>query len=236
MYAVLFDIDGTLILTGGSGQVAFSRTFAEDFGLAEISRDVPFAGRSDRAIALDLMQHGGIEPSDANWRKFQTGYLSRLPSTLEELNGRVLPGVFELLDRLTDIPDVALGLLTGNMQRGAQEKLTYYNLWDRFAFGGYGDTATDRAHIAAQAAAQATQHSQENGKGQLCGTMVLGDTIHDVRCGKSIGALTVAIPTGNADAAELRTSEPDLLIDDLTQTDPLLQAITAALNEFRATA
>jgi len=235
MYAVLFDIDGTLILTGGSGHVAFSRTFAEDFGLQEFSHDVSFAGRSDRAITLDLMRHGGIEPSEANWEKFQAGYLSRLPSTLAELDGCVLPGVFELLDRLAEIPDVAIGLLTGNMQRGALEKLTYYEMWDRFAFGGFGDNATDRADIAAQAKAEAAKYALASGS-QLCGTMVLGDTVHDVTCGKAIDAYTVAIPTGNTDVAELRTTKPHLLIDDLTQTDPLISAITEALNQYWATA
>ncbi|MEQ8209947.1 MAG: haloacid dehalogenase-like hydrolase [Lacipirellulaceae bacterium] len=233
MYAVLFDIDGTLILTGGSGQGAFNKTFAEDFGVEEMSREVPFAGRSDRAITLDLMQHAGIDPSEENWQKFKAGYLSRLPTTLHELDGRVLPGVRELLDRLAEIPDVVIGLLTGNMQAGARAKLIHYELWDRFAFGGYGDTATNRDDIAAAAVVEAKRHIGEQ---PLCGTMVIGDTVHDITCGKSVDAFTVALPTGHTTAEELQAAEPHVLLNDLTEAEPLLQAITAALNEYRATA
>lgn len=233
MYAVLFDIDGTLIRTGGSGQGAFSKTFAEDFGVEKISRDVPFAGRSDRAITLDLMQHAGIDTTEENWQKFKAGYLRRLPSTLEELDGCVLPGVTELLDRLEEVPDVAIGLLTGNMQEGAQAKLTHYGLWDRFAFGSYGDTATNRNDIAAAAVLEAKRHV---GVQSLCGTMVIGDTVHDITCGKSVNAFTVALPTGHTTVDELQVAEPHLLLNDLSEAEPLVQAITAALTEYRATA
>lgn len=233
MYAVLFDIDGTLIVTGGSGHGAFAKTFAEDFGVEKIARDVPFSGRSDRAITLDLMQHAGIDTTEENWQKFKAGYLRRLPGTLEELDGCVLPGVTELLDRLAKIPDVVIGLLTGNMQEGARAKLTHYGLWDRFTFGGYGDTATNRNDIAAAAVVEARRHI---GDQPLCGTMVIGDTVHDVTCGKSVSAFTVAVPTGHATVDELQVSEPHLLLNDLTEAEPLVQAITAALNEYRATA
>ena len=100
MYAVFFDIDGTLLLTGGAGQLAFAETFAEEFGVLEISRDVPFAGRTDRAISLDLMAVHGVEPNEENWNRFREGYLARLPAALARQRGEVLPGIFELLDAL----------------------------------------------------------------------------------------------------------------------------------------
>src|SRR4051794_1439700 len=109
MHICLLDIDGTLILTGGAGQAAFAQTLAEDFDVAEIRRVVAFAGRSDRAIASELLREHGVEPSDENWRRFCAGYLRRLDTALASHRGFILPGVTQLLTRLAERGDVALG-------------------------------------------------------------------------------------------------------------------------------
>ncbi|MAT72412.1 MAG: haloacid dehalogenase [Planctomycetaceae bacterium] len=231
MYAVLFDIDGTLILTGGAGQVAFARAFRDLFEVPELTGAVSFAGRSDRAIALDLMAAHGVDPSADNWQSFRESYLGHLPAALVEkaAEGCVLPGVAEFIAQLRQRDDVAVGLLTGNLQLGAQAKLTHYQLWEHFPFGGFGDEVTDRNDIAAAALAAAMDHTQaHNGlSGPLRETMVIGDTVHDIRCARSIGAYAVAVPTGHTPPETLAAERPDVLLDDLSDCTALLERIGA---------
>ncbi len=221
MYAVLFDIDGTLLLTAGAGQQAFAAAFAELFDITEISIDVPFAGRSDRAIALELMQVHGVEPSAEHWHQFVASYLKQLETMLPQCDGQVMPGVVPLLEAIGQIDHALLGLLTGNLKSGATRKLAHYGLADHFAFGGFGDLWNDRDDIASEAYEQARFHA----RGNLAGVMVIGDTIHDIRCARSIGACAVAVPTGNTSANELREHSPDLLVANLTDIEPLLERI-----------
>ncbi|HEX2477090.1 MAG TPA: HAD hydrolase-like protein [Lacipirellulaceae bacterium] len=220
MHICFLDIDGTLVLTGGAGQTAFARTLAEDFGVAEIDRTVAFAGRSDRAIAMDLFRSHGVAPTDENWLQFCAGYLPRLEETLATHQGSVLPGVVNLLSTLAARGDVALGLLTGNVREGARRKLGYYGLWHHFPFGGFGDEHTERCDIAAAALAAARLHlNGERHHGQV---IVIGDTVHDIDCGRSIGALCVAVPTGHTTAEALRAGEPDVLVHTLEDAAPIL--------------
>src|SRR6476659_6467024 len=106
MHICLLDIDGTLLLTGGAGQTAFAQTLASEFGIEELTASVLFAGRSDRAIACELLQKHGIEPSIENWQRFCTSYLTRLDDALHAHQGFILPGVYDLLDRLETRGDV----------------------------------------------------------------------------------------------------------------------------------
>jgi phosphoglycolate phosphatase-like HAD superfamily hydrolase len=220
MNICFLDIDGTLIMTGGAGHKAFARTLAEDFGIAEIDGTVAFAGRSDRAIAMDLFRSHGIAPTAENWLRFCAGYLPRLEETLAMNHGSVLPGVVDLLSMLSARGDVAVGLLTGNVREGARRKLSYYGLWEHFPFGGFGDEHTERCDIAAAAMAAARLHlNGQHGHGQV---IVIGDTVHDIDCGRSIDARCVAVPTGHTTAEALRAAEPDVLVDTLQDAGPIL--------------
>jgi phosphoglycolate phosphatase len=219
MHICLLDIDGTLLLTGGAGQTAFAQTLTADFDIPLIDTNVAFAGRSDRAIVADLFRGHGIEPSDENWQRFLTGYLSRLDAALAQHCGHVLPGVSELLTALAARGDVALGLLTGNVREGARRKLTHYKLWHWFAFGGYGDEHVERCDIAAVAFAAAKLHLAGKSHGEV---IVIGDTQHDINCGRSIGARCVAVATGHSPAAELAAGRPDVLVKTLADSGPIL--------------
>ncbi len=227
MVAVLFDIDGTLLQTGGAGKQAFAAAFAELFQVAEIVSEVPFAGRSDRAIALELMEVHDIEPSPEHWHQFIESYLKHLETTLSQSAGCVLPGVVDLLDELQAREHVLLGLLTGNLKAGAARKLTQYGLAERFGFGGFGDLWDDRNAIAQEAFEQARFHA----RGKLVGTIVVGDTVHDVACARSIGAFAVAVATGGASLEELRACGPDLLLSDLSETEPFLAEVSSLQNQ-----
>lgn len=230
MKTCLFDIDGTLVMTGGAGQIAFEETFAAEFGVdevsnAEITKGITFAGRSDRAIALDLMTAHGLEPTDDNWHRFQSGYIDRLVAALNRCRGEVLPGVGAILDRLEARGDVLLGLLTGNVRCAAEKKLAHYELWHRFEtehppFGGFGDVHTDRNDIAATAVQEARERYGRLAERETI--VIIGDTPNDIRCARSVGAIAVAVPTGHTPAKELAEHEPDLLIDTLEDADRLL--------------
>jgi phosphoglycolate phosphatase len=235
MHICLLDIDGTLLLTGGAGQAAFAQTLAAEFGITEIIKSVMFAGRSDRAIAMDLFRLHGVDESTDNWQRFCASYLNRLEAALVASQGYLLPGAAELVSVLAKRDDVALGLLTGNVREGARRKLVHYNLWHWFAFGGFGDDHVDRCDIAASALAAAREHingrangSPGNGKKFNGEIIVIGDTPNDIICGRSIGARCVAVPTGHTKADELRRSSPDLLVDTLEDIGPILSLLDRA--------
>jgi phosphoglycolate phosphatase-like HAD superfamily hydrolase len=237
MHICFLDIDGTLVLTGGAGKTAFAHTLAEDFGIPAIDGTVQFAGRSDRAIALDLFRSHGIATSPENWARFYRGYLARLEQALTTHQGYVLPGVAALLTTLAARGDVALGLLTGNVREGARRKLCYYDLWHHFPFGGFGDEHLERCDIAAAALAAARQHlraaiaSSTNGARQAQEiVVVIGDTLQDIHCGRSIGALCVAVPTGHTSAEVLQTGAPDVLVETLEDAEPILALFGCAGN------
>jgi len=221
MHICFLDIDGTLVTTGGAGQAAFVVTLAKDFGISDASSDgVSFAGRSDRAISMDLFALHGLDPSPENWQRFRRSYVRRLEEVLPAHSGSVLPGVVALLEQLEGRGDVALGLLTGNVREAARRKLVYYGLWDWFEFGGFGDEHMERNDIAAAALAAARSHLNGNSTREM---VVIGDTVHDILCARSIGARCVAVPTGKTSAEELRSGAPDVLVETLEDADAILQ-------------
>src|SRR3954471_5756588 len=118
MHVCLFDIDGTLISSGGAGKLALERALASDFGIDHPIESLRLSGRTDRAIVLDLFRLHSIEESPENWARFQEGYLRPRPASLSGSPGRVLPGIVDLLEGLRTRAGVAVGLLTGNWRRG----------------------------------------------------------------------------------------------------------------------
>ncbi len=186
MHLCLFDIDGTLLLTGGAGQRAFAATFLQDFGVEEFDGSVLFAGRSDRAILTDLFVAHDIEPSAGNFQKFRDGYLNRLSDELKQGEGRVLAGILPLLEELTARSDAALGLVTGNMEDGAKRKLARYSLDHYFEFGGFGDQHTDRNEIAREAFARGIDWLAARNviRTTTHRVIVVGDTPHDITCAR----------------------------------------------------
>jgi phosphoglycolate phosphatase-like HAD superfamily hydrolase len=222
MRAGLFDIDGTLLASGGAGRTAMETALLEEFGLQGPVVRVEFSGRTDRAIGRDLFRMHGIEESAANWERFVAAYLGRLPGCLARHQGQVLPGIGVLLDRLQREGTVALGLLTGNTREGARLKLGHYGLAHHFRFGGYGDRHLDRADVAREALAELHRHL--DGQVRLDRVWVIGDTPLDVDCARAIGVRVAAVATGWHPLEELAAVNPDLLLPDLSDPTPLLRA------------
>jgi phosphoglycolate phosphatase-like HAD superfamily hydrolase len=222
MIACLFDIDGTLLSSGGAGKAALELAFTEEFGVA-LRTHIPYSGRTDRAIARDLLRMHDVDDTVENWQKLQAGYLARLPDSLNRHQGRVLPGILQLLQTLRTRTDVAIGLLTGNVRAGARVKLGHYGLFDHFAFGGFGDLHFDRDDVAREALAEVRSHLGEPLSADRI--WVIGDTPLDVRCARAIGAKVVAVATGVHSYEELRTTAADLTLKDLSDPSVFLEQL-----------
>ena len=214
MPIILFDIDGTLVRTGGAGKAAMEAALRDAFGVPEIRDVVPYSGRTDRAISRDLLSVHGIEPTLQNQRTLQDAYLAALPACLKRHGGKVCPGVGELLAALHGEPGMVLGLLTGNTRAGAEHKLAHFGLWNYFACGGFGDEHHDRDDVARAALAEVRAHLGR--EVDPADVWVIGDTPLDVQCARAVGAKAVAVATGWHPLAELADCGPDFLFDDLS--------------------
>jgi phosphoglycolate phosphatase-like HAD superfamily hydrolase len=220
MYVCLFDIDGTLLASGGAGKSALEDALAEEFGVRSGMQKIKLSGRTDRAIVHDLLSLSGLEDNEENRARLLSAYLKHLPGCLARGNGTVLPGVLALLQLLDSRTDVVVGLLTGNVQAGARLKLGHFGLAEYFAFGGYGDEHHCRDDVAREALLAVKTHLKGDvDPGRIC---VIGDTPYDVRCARAIGAKVVAVLTGYHDRVELTACKPDVLLDDLSDPAPLL--------------
>lgn len=223
MKICLFDIDGTLIASGGAGKAALESAFAEEFGIGQLRGAVPFSGRTDRAIIRDLLSLHGLDDSPAHLQRLLTAYLGRLPECLARHKGRVLPGIKGLVQQLHARTDVVLGLLTGNVRAGAQLKLSHYGLFDYFQLGGFGDRHFERDDVAREALAAVCGHCGEAVSPDRI--WVIGDTPLDVQCARAIGARVAAVATGWHPWDELEAARPDLLLRDLSDPGPFLQLL-----------
>jgi phosphoglycolate phosphatase-like HAD superfamily hydrolase len=228
---VLFDIDGTLVLTGGAGLRAMTRAFERIVGHARALEDIPVAGRTDWVILADAVQRVGGELDEELFGRLRDEYLARLREEIE-LPGHgvkaVMPGVRELLDRLHARADVWLGLLTGNFVEGARIKLEHFDLWKYFRFGAFGDDAADRNRLVPFAIERARREGFPDVP--VDRVLVVGDTPHDVACALAVGAIPVGVATGSSRVDDLRRSGADIVFEDLSDAE----AFCALLKNERA--
>lgn len=223
MQICLFDIDGTLLNTLGAGRAAMEAALESEFGAGGPAEGISTAGRTDRAIVLDLFAYHGIEPDDGNWSRFLRAYLQQLPGHLAMRAGLVFPGVRELLEQLARRDNVAVGLLTGNFRKGAGIKLQHYELYGHFGFGGFGDHHHDRDDVAREAIRQVEKRF--NGEVSPERIWVIGDTPADVQCGRAVGARVVAVGTGVHPGEDLRAAGPDYFFEDFSDPGSLLSLL-----------
>jgi phosphoglycolate phosphatase len=213
---VLFDIDGTLVQTGGAGTRAFSKTFATEFKLHKGTEKMKFAGRTDVSLVREFFKIRGLPETPEHFRQFFERYVFWLDHILAHSNGNVCKGVREFIGDLLALPvPPMLGLLTGNIRLGAELKLRHFGLWEIFETGAFADDHEDRNHIAVAALERGRRVVGENLRPQEM--IVVGDTPFDIRCGKFIGAKVLAVATGGATLEELKEHEPDWAVEDLTQ-------------------
>ncbi len=222
---VLFDIDGTLVLTGGAGSRAMTRAFEDMFRVGAAFDDIPMYGRTDRRILEDALARAGVALEDGLFERFRDRYFVRLLETIHEPGPRkgVMPGVRDLLDTLAERRDVFLALLTGNYEKAARIKLEHFDLWQYFRCGAYGDDIVDRNDLFPLALSRAF----------ACGAprvpardvLVVGDTVLDVACAAAAGARSVAVATGPSDVETLRRSGADVAFEDLRDRAAFLELL-----------
>jgi phosphoglycolate phosphatase len=217
---ILFDIDSTLINTGGAGVEALKLATKKRFGIDDDLTGIEIAGRTDSGIVRQILTKHGTKPNAEELRRFFETYLELLARQLPICQGRILPGIVELLEHLTSQSHATLGLLTGNLARGAQLKLEHYGLWTFFPFGAFADDHHDRNELGAIACARALEYT--SWKFAPSSVDIIGDTEHDVSCGKAIGARTIAVATGSRSREALARSHPDFLFDDFSQVGEVI--------------
>jgi phosphoglycolate phosphatase len=214
---LLWDIDGTLVNTGAAGQHALVRATIERFGGNGDLDGVEIAGRTDTAIAYQILEKYGAPVSDEAASAFLNLYLDLLVEELPRRDGRILPGVRALVESSSRQEHTILGLLTGNLRRGAQLKLEHYKLWQFFPFGAFADDHHDRNALGPCALGRALTETAIDFSPDHVD--VIGDTGHDIACGKVFGARTIAVATGSWSRERLAEQKPDFLFDDLSNVD-----------------
>lgn len=209
----LFDIDGTLVDTGGAGMAALNEATRKIFGSDGPALDL--AGATDLGIVAKIHAHFEIEPTRERIDTYFEVYEGRLEWNLANggFPGRVYPGVAELFAALSTRPDATLGLLTGNTAGGAAAKVRHFDLASHFAFGAYGCDHADRNRLGPIALERAAVHAGRNFS--AAETWVIGDTPKDIACAHAIGARCLAVATGYFSAAELDAHGADLVVESL---------------------
>jgi phosphoglycolate phosphatase-like HAD superfamily hydrolase len=227
---VLFDIDGTLVLTGRAGVRALDRALADILDKKNALDGISIAGRTDRAIITDALNAVGVGVSEELVLDIRDAYCRHLGEEVDRVTPHpklVLPGVIEALDKLDALAaggDVAVGLLTGNFARGAEIKLGYFDLWRRFQFGAFGDHHADRRDLVPLAIE--TAHAAGAGAFVPSQTVIVGDTPADVDCAHAHGAKAIAVATGTYTEAALAATGAEAVVSDLLNWDVAWRSVT----------
>ena len=229
---VLWDIDGTLLSSEGTGargiEIAGRELFGAEFTLAGIE----LGGRLDPLILRDVFAMIGIEDSDTHHATYRARYHDILKEILAGEHGvQALDGAVELLDRLAEVPGVTQALVTGNYEETARLKLQAAGIDpDRFAFGVYGDEGEIRHDLPPLAL---TRYQEQAGTAPSV-VVLLGDTEHDITSGQAAGCRVLAVCTGSHDKQRLLDAGADLVLDDLSEVDAVLSWMFSHTSEPEA--
>ncbi len=220
---LLFDVDNTLLWSGGAGSRAMGRVFHDLFGIDDGFKGVEFSGRTDRYILAEALRQHGVDGDYAQHEsRFRERYFAYLPQTLREGQGKLMPGFPMLLEELSRRPEVRLGLATGNFSRGAQLKLARFGIDGYFSDGAFGEESEDRPVVVRRAL-------ERLGEGlSPADVMVIGDTPHDVSAAKACDVVAVGVATGHNTVDELRGCGADLVFEDFSDWRRAAATLTGA--------
>jgi len=229
----LFDLDGTIMLSGGAGMRGMERVFLEFFGVPNAFEGILPDGKTDPMIFREMFANHNVDPGDEQQTliRLEEGYIKYLTEEMPRSeNARLMPGFPRILELLDADPEVHLGLLTGNYERGARIKLDRFGLNRFFPFGAFGsdsDLRRDLVEVALRRAGRVLGKSIEPGRHAV----IIGDTPRDVDCGKQFGLTTVAVATGSFDARSLEESGADLVFENFSDVEAVISAIKNATLE-----
>jgi len=228
---VLFDIDGTLLSAGGVSSQAMRDALVAAFGTAGPADEYDYSGKTDPQIVRDLMRAAGFSDAaiDGRMTAVLADYRARFDRGLRPEHVRAKPGVTAVVEALAADARVTLALLTGNLEPCARAKLAPLGLNPRFPFGAYGSDHEDRYRLPTLAVTRALAHTGTSFSGKT--VVIVGDSIHDVLCGRALGVRAVAVATGRTPPERLAREGPDALLDDLGDTRRALEEI---LGEVKA--
>lgn len=221
---LLWDIDGTLIDSGGAGMRALKTALRNTFSINDSLSDIDYAGRTDRHIMRQIFAKFGLPADEEHFGRYAEAYLAALPSELDRGRAGVMPGVLNILPEAGD-RGAALGLLTGNIRRGAQVKLGFHGLWDYFPFGAFADDSEFRNELGPHALRRARERFGQAFSPER--VWVIGDTPHDVSCARAIGARSLAVATGLYSIEALAGHNPSALMSDLSDAEAFWSLIEA---------
>ncbi len=222
---VLWDIDNTLLYTGGAGGVGMARAFHDLYGVADAFGRVEFSGRSDMAIFRDAARTHAVPSCEeqAELERFLAAYLPHLDTALGESSGHLMPGVAATLEALAARDDVVQGLGTGNFRPCGEMKLRYYGIDGYFpgCVGGFGEDSEQRAEIIGRGIERMI-----NGASERPRIVVIGDTPHDVSAAKANGAFALAVATGRDSVGDLEACGANVALEDLSDVERAVAIIT----------
>lgn len=229
MRLFLFDIDGTLVTTRGTGRVAIGRALAATYGATGPIEGYDFRGRTDQRIVWDLMRQAGLD--DARIAAGMADCFATYVAELETLIGdgsrvTILPGVQDLVRALAAREDAAVGLLTGNIEPGARVKLRPTGLWPLFRVGAFGSDEMDRRRLPAVACERARHALGHTFAFEQ--VTIIGDTPLDVDCARACGAVAAAVATGFHPAEDLKACTPDHFFTDFSDVAAAVATLTAS--------
>jgi phosphoglycolate phosphatase-like HAD superfamily hydrolase len=223
---VLFDVDGTLLLSGGAGVRAMTRAFEALFGVADAFRDVAIAGLTDTHLLSLALGRAGLPDTAEIHARFRDAYISILADEIGQPGiGRrgVMPGIEALLSALSGDPRFHLALLTGNYERAAHIKLSHFGLLEYFPWGVFGEESADRNDLGRIAMIRARDRGVP--ESACARAVVIGDTPHDIACARAAGARAVTVATGAYSMDELRAAGADVTLADLSNTAHAVQLL-----------
>jgi len=221
---ILFDIDGTLLSAGRAARESILAALRAVLGWDGTADGNDFSGKTDPQILRELVEESvGADRFQAELARVLDRYVEELRSRLRPEAVVPKPGVPQLLERLAREPNVVLGLLTGNIERGARLKLDPPGFNRYFPFGAFGDDSADRYCLPAVAVARARERTGRDFAGESM--VIIGDSVHDVGCGRPLGARTVAVATGPTSAERLAAERPNALFQDFSDVRAAAEAI-----------
>ena len=225
---LLFDIDGTILLTGGAGGRTMERVGQKLFGQQFNVEQINFPGMLDPDIFNEAVRLSGITVTDSDHEVFRGHYIEELARELAATRDRVrvMPGIHSLLDDLRHHDGTTLGLATGNYRDAVPPKLRAADIDpDWFAVGAFGDDASDRPGLVRLAMAR--ESKRRGTPVDPHQVIVIGDTPRDVHGASKNGCRSLAVATGFCSIEQLRDAEPDCAVEDLSDPTPLWDMIGA---------
>jgi phosphoglycolate phosphatase len=220
---ILFDIDGTLLLSGRAGLRAMTRAFDQTFGITDAFKGEHFGGRTDSFLVSKALQAAGLPDTPEQHHRFRENYIPLLAEEIQHPgtgHKGLMPGARELLEALDHHDHLHLALLTGNYREAAEIKLQHFELWEFFEWGAFSDDASDRNALVPIARSRAEIYDIPTDAIER--VIVIGDTPHDIECARVAGARSIAVATGGYTVDQLREFGADEVLPDLSDTEAVI--------------